>query len=132
MKRWWLALIAKRLNPRTARAARQGRGPFFLIRHVGRSTGRVYETPLILEPVPGGFVGELTYGPSVQWYQNVLAAGGHCTVVRGGVETPIVRVTDLDAAAGLRAFGPPKSWLLRLLRRRDFITLHAERAAPSR
>jgi hypothetical protein len=43
----------------------------------------LYETPIFVEPFDRGFVIELTYGPQVDWYKNVLAAGG-CTQVRSG------------------------------------------------
>lgn len=119
----WLAFIAKTINPRALAAAKSGRGPFALVRHVGRKSGTVYETPIIVAPIPEGFVAELTYGPKVAWYQNSLAAGG-CELVVHGESFTIDRITDLDAAAGLRAYGPPRSWVLRLLRRHEFLTLH--------
>src|SRR5262245_52576334 len=49
--------------------------PFGVIGHVGRRSRRSYETPLYVQPVVGGFVIALTYGPEVDWYRNVLAAG---------------------------------------------------------
>ena len=123
MRGRWLAFIAKTINPRALAAARSGRGPFSLVRHVGRKTGTSYETPIIVAPVPAGFVAELTYGPKVAWYQNALAASG-CELVVHGETFTIDRITDLDAASGLRAYGPPRSWVLRLLRRHEFLTLH--------
>ena len=119
----WLAFIARTINPRALAAAKSGRGPFSLVRHVGRKSGKSYETPIIVAPVPEGFVAELTYGPKVAWYQNSLAAGG-CELLVGGETFAIDRLTALDASAGLRAFGAPRSWILRLLRRHEFLTMH--------
>ena len=119
----WLGFIARAINPRALAAAKSGRGPFSLVRHVGRKSGTVYETPIIVAPVPEGFVAELTYGPKVAWYQNSLAAGG-CQLVVAGETFAIDSITPLDAAAGLRAFGAPRSWILRLLRRHEFLTMH--------
>jgi hypothetical protein len=34
-------------------------------------------------------------------------------------------MTDLDRDVGLRAYGAPRSWILRLLLRHDFLFLHA-------
>ena len=131
LRRGWLWLLKNTLNRATSRMARAGWRPFSLIRHTGRKTGRTYETPLILARSGGDFVAELTYGPDVAWYRNVMAAGGRCTVVAGGAEYPIDAVTSLDAAAGLRAFGFPASVILRLIRRREFRLLHvAARPAP--
>jgi deazaflavin-dependent oxidoreductase (nitroreductase family) len=124
-KRGYLRLLKHTLNPVTERVARSGHGPFSLVRHVGRRTGRVYETPIILASVDDGFVAELTYGTDVSWYKNVLAAG-HCVVVVKGVDYPIDRIEPYSVAAGLRAFGFPRALILRVLRRREFRFLHVE------
>lgn len=126
IRRGWLWLLRNTLNRVTVRLAQAAIGPFSLVRHVGRKSGRVYRTPLLLARLDGGFVAELTYGPGVAWYRNVVAAGG-CTVVDRGVEYPIDRIEVLDTAAGLRAFGNPAALVLRLLRRREFRLL---RVAP--
>jgi deazaflavin-dependent oxidoreductase (nitroreductase family) len=51
-------------------------GPFALIRHVGRRSGKPYETVIWVWQMREGFVIALTYGPEVDWYRNMLAAGG--------------------------------------------------------
>lgn len=119
MRRWWLWLLKNTLNRGTVRLARGGRGPFALVRHVGRKTGRIYETPLLLAVHDGAFVAELTYGPDVAWYRNVVAAG-RCTVLVHGVEYEIDRIEDCPAEVGMRAFGYPAALVLRLLRRKEF------------
>lgn len=45
------------------------------IHHVGRKSGRRYVTPVIPQPIPGGFVIGLPYGEDTDWCRNVLAAG---------------------------------------------------------
>ena len=112
-------MLKNTLNRATSRAARSGRGPFSLVRHTGRKTGRTYETPLILAAYGPDFVAELTYGPRVEWYRNVVAAG-RCTVVFKGVEYPIDRVEPCDPEVGRTAFGYPAALLLRVLRRHEF------------
>lgn len=123
LKRRYLWLLSTTLNRATRRAARSGRGPFSLIRHVGRRTGRTYETPVILARTPDGFVAELTYGPDVAWYRNIVAAG-RCVVVHRGAEYPIDRIEPYSSEEGLRAFGYPRALVLRLLRRHEFRHLH--------
>ena len=125
VRRAWLGLLKHTLNRATVPLARAGIGPFSLVRHVGRKTGRVYETPLLLAATDGGLVAELTYGPGVAWYRNVVAAG-HCTVIHRGAEVRIDRIEPYDTAAGLRAFGNPAALVLRALRRREFRLLHIE------
>ncbi|MBX3194310.1 MAG: nitroreductase family deazaflavin-dependent oxidoreductase [Microbacteriaceae bacterium] len=127
MRAWWFRVLSRTINPIALRSARRGKGRFFIVRHVGRKSGTVYETPLILAPVPEGFVCELTYGEDVSWYRNVMAAGG-CTIVHGAIETEIVAIEPMTAAAGLAACGFPESLVLRILRRREFRLLRARRS----
>lgn len=117
--RGFLAVLKNTLNPLTLRAARSGRGPFSLVRHVGRKSGTTYETPLILARVPEGFIAELTYGPGVQWYRNIVAAGT-CGIRHGGEDYVIDAIEPYPTEAGRQAFGPPFTQVLRLLRRQDF------------
>jgi hypothetical protein len=124
IKRAWLWTIKRTFNPLTLSMARRGVGPFSLIRHVGRESGETFETPLILARVPGGFIAELTYGTEVDWYRNLVDAAGHGIVVWRGREYPIDHIERYPTYAGLRAFGPARSAVLRLLRRREFRLLH--------
>jgi deazaflavin-dependent oxidoreductase (nitroreductase family) len=123
MMRIWFWIMKNTLNRAALRAIRAGHGPFSLVRHVGRKTGIVYETPLLLVEHGPGFIAELTYGPRVAWYRNVVAAG-ECTVVSKGVEYRIDAVEPCDPAVGMRAFGKPAALVLRLLRRNEFRLLH--------
>ncbi len=123
------------LNRLTARIARSRFGPFALVRHVGRRSGRPYETPLILARVPEGFVAELTYGPDVDWYKNITAAG-RCTVLHHGREYEVVGISDMPAEKGMAAFPAPAQVILRALGRHEFRLLavlpgaHTGRAGP--
>ena len=107
------------VNPLTCRLARSSFGPFSIVRHIGRRSGKRYETPIIVAPVKDGFVIELTYGPDVDWHKNVVAAGG-CTVVWHGQEYLIDTIEAVDTATGRSAFSPARQLLLRLLRRKHF------------
>jgi deazaflavin-dependent oxidoreductase (nitroreductase family) len=119
VRRRFFLTLNHTLNRLTSRVARSRRGPFSLIRHVGRRSGRVYETPVILARVPEGFVAELTYGPDVDWYKNVTAAG-HCTVVHHGREYEVHGVVPYPAELGRAAFPAPARLVLRALGRTDF------------
>lgn len=123
IRRRWLWLLKNTLNRGTVRLARAGRGPFALVRHVGRKTGKPYETPLLLAAHGPDFVAELTYGPDVAWYRNVMAAG-RCSVVVKGVEHEIDRIEVCPPEVGMRAFGYPAAAVLKVLRRSDFRLLH--------
>ncbi len=60
------------LWPIVTRLPRSG---FGRIVHVGRSSGRVYRTPMLGFRDGDRIVFALTYGPRTQWVQNVLAVG---------------------------------------------------------
>jgi deazaflavin-dependent oxidoreductase (nitroreductase family) len=62
------------VNPVLRNAARSSRGPFALLRHVGRRSGKRYEIPIMVWRVKDGFVIVLTYGPHVDWLRNLQAA----------------------------------------------------------
>jgi deazaflavin-dependent oxidoreductase (nitroreductase family) len=54
-----------------------------VIRHVGRTTGRAYETPVGAVAIDDGFVIALPYGPNTDWLKNVLASGSAIIVDEG-------------------------------------------------
>jgi deazaflavin-dependent oxidoreductase (nitroreductase family) len=54
-----------------------------VIRHVGRTTGRAYETPVGAVAIDDGFVIALPYGPNTDWLKNVVASGSATIVDEG-------------------------------------------------
>jgi deazaflavin-dependent oxidoreductase (nitroreductase family) len=72
----WLARVNLRftnrlLGPLTGIVPGMG-----MILHVGRKTGRLYRTPVLVFRRDGRCIIALTYGRDCQWVQNVLAANG--------------------------------------------------------
>jgi deazaflavin-dependent oxidoreductase (nitroreductase family) len=69
-----------------------------IVRHVGRKSGRPYETPVRAAMSDDGFVITLPYGDDADWVKNVIAAGTATLVFEGAeveVDKPeIVRGTD--------------------------------------
>ena len=124
-RRRFLWLLNNTLNRVTSQIARSGYGPFSLIRHVGRKSGRTYETPVILAKVPEGFIAELTYGDNVNWYRNVLAAGG-CVVVHHRVEYRVTAVEPCNAQRGLSAYPAPFRIVLTAAGRNEFRVLRTD------
>jgi deazaflavin-dependent oxidoreductase (nitroreductase family) len=81
-------------------------GPFAKVRHVGRKSGKTYETVIWVWPLGEGFVIALTYGEKVDWYHNMSAAGGgevlwHKRVYVVGKPEPIDLETALPAFPAL-------------------------------
>ena len=70
-------------NPRSLRDAARGETRWGVIHHIGRRTGRPYDTPIDAQPTSEGMVIPLVYGPEAEWCRNVLAAGG-CTLTLDG------------------------------------------------
>ena len=54
-----------------------------VVRHVGRTSGRSYETPVHAVANDGGFAIALPYGPGSDWVKNVLALGT-AAIIYGG------------------------------------------------
>jgi deazaflavin-dependent oxidoreductase (nitroreductase family) len=69
-----------------------------VVRHVGRTTGRPYETPVNAVPTDDGFVIALPYGPNTDWLKNVLASRSATIVHEGssyGVDRPEIVPTSV-------------------------------------
>jgi deazaflavin-dependent oxidoreductase (nitroreductase family) len=119
LRKGWLILLKHTLNRLTRRLARSSFGPFCIIRHVGRKSSNLYETPIIASPVEDGFVIELTYGYDVDWHKNILAAGG-CTLLWHGKEFVVYRIEPLDQETGRAAYALPQRLILDLLQRKYY------------
>ena len=70
-----------------------------VVHHVGRTTGRAYETPVGAVKTDDGFVIALPYGSNTDWLKNVLASG-QATIVHDGtshaVDQPeVVAIADV-------------------------------------
>lgn len=100
----WLARFNKRmLNPREVR-----RGKYPVVTHVGRSSGRSYQTPLDAFPTKEGYVLVARYGPESDWVRNILAAGRATLRVEGQdhqLDSP--RLVDQAEALSALVSGPP-------------------------
>jgi deazaflavin-dependent oxidoreductase (nitroreductase family) len=127
IRRRFLWTLKNTLNRLTSRMARGRHGPFSLIRHVGRKSGRAYETPVILVHVPEGFIAELTYGENVDWYRNVVAAGG-CVVVHHGREYHVTQIEPCNAEYGRSAYAAPFRLILRAAGRKEFRLLRTDKS----
>jgi deazaflavin-dependent oxidoreductase (nitroreductase family) len=107
----WLARVNRLTNPVLRPLA--GRVPYFgVVLHRGRSTGRVYRTPVNAFPHGRRFVIALTYGRDVDWLKNVIAAAG-CRLEHRGrtidlVDPRIVPLRDQGTAI--------PSWIRGILR----------------
>jgi deazaflavin-dependent oxidoreductase (nitroreductase family) len=76
-----------------------------VIRHQGRRSGRGYLTPVVLRPIPGGFVVPLPWGATTDWCRNVMSAG-RAQVRWKGVDRDVEQPEVVDVASVRGAFDP--------------------------
>ena len=116
------------VNPVLRNIAHSSRGPFALLRHVGRRSGKTYEIPIMVWPVDGGFVIVLTYGPDVDWLRNLQAAG------QGSLrwhkqEYVFQKPEPIDAKTAQAALPPLIKRILRLRGAHEFVKLPSQPTA---
>jgi deazaflavin-dependent oxidoreductase (nitroreductase family) len=107
------------INPLLSRYAGSARSQFALISHVGRCSGKPYETPIMVFPKGEDFLIALTYGPKVDWYRN-LRASGQGTLLWHGRAYTIRKPELVDRASALPAFSPLQRFILRLVGAQHF------------
>ncbi len=95
---------------------------FAVVEHRGRKSGRLYEAPIAARRVQGGFVISLAFGAQVDWYRNLIAAGGGNIRWRGQ-DYPVGPPESIDAATGMAAFHPIQRAALRLGRIDGYVRL---------
>jgi len=74
-----------------------------VVRHVGRTSGKSYETPVHSVATDGGFAIALPYGSGSDWVENVLARGT-AAIVYGGRTYPVDDPKIVPLAAATPAF----------------------------
>ena len=73
----WLTHVTRPLAMRNAGKERSGTA---VVRHVGRRSGRAYETPVVEVEHDDSFLIALPYGERTDWLRNVLATGSATSV----------------------------------------------------
>ncbi|OBF31582.1 hypothetical protein A5724_21690 [Mycobacterium sp. ACS1612] len=84
-------------NPRVMRTAGTPQTQTSVIEHVGRNSGRSYQTPVDVIETPTGLLIALPYGTRADWLRNVQAAGS-ATVVMQGRRINVARPTVVATA----------------------------------
>lgn len=118
------------LNRIMKRRARSPHTKFAIVRHIGRRSGKVYETPIIVAPRGDDFVFALTYGPNVDWYRNLMAAG-HGTLLWRGRTITFGKPEPIDRARAIQAFPRLEQFVLRRLDIQHFLLVRPIAARES-
>ncbi|MBN2336136.1 nitroreductase family deazaflavin-dependent oxidoreductase [Candidatus Bathyarchaeota archaeon] len=82
--------------------------PFAVVSHVGRTSSRLYRTPVLTFKTETGYVFALTYGRRVDWVRNLLASGSG--VLEYGGESVDIHSFSVAAYEDVRHRFP---WLVR-------------------
>lgn len=78
-----LRLFTRAMRPLALRSAGKEGSGTSVVRHVGRRSGRTYETPVIAARHDGHFLIALPYGKRTDWLKNVLDKGSAAIVASG-------------------------------------------------
>jgi deazaflavin-dependent oxidoreductase (nitroreductase family) len=119
---------ARLINPRTLLVAGRRWMPIVgVLGHQGRSSGRMYSTPLGMRHLGDSFVMPLTFSQSAAWYRNIRAAGW-CVVRYMGREYTLVSPEVIDYTAAAAAFPRYELLQFRLVGINEYLRM---RQAPS-
>ena len=78
-----LRLLTRAMRPLALRTAGKEGSGTSVIRHVGRRSGRAYETPVVAARHGDSFLIALPYGQRTDWLKNVLGKGSAVIVTDG-------------------------------------------------
>ena len=78
-----LRLFTRAMRPLAMRSAGKEGSGTSVVRHVGRRSGRAYETPVIAARHDDHFLIALPYGKRTDWLKNVLGNGSAAIVTSG-------------------------------------------------
>lgn len=109
------------VNPLLYTVARASPGPFALLRHVGRLSGKSYEIPIMVWRMQDGFVIVLTYGPRVD-----LQAVGQGSLRWHKQEYIFQKPELIDANTALPMLPPFLRYVLLRRNVQDFVKLPSQ------
>jgi deazaflavin-dependent oxidoreductase (nitroreductase family) len=100
-----LRLFTRAARPLALRSAGQKGAATSVVRHVGRHSGRAYQTPVVVARHDDSFLIALPYGERTDWLRNVLAAGS-ATIVADGRSFEVDRPEVIPMAEATAYFRP--------------------------
>jgi deazaflavin-dependent oxidoreductase (nitroreductase family) len=96
---------SRAMKPLAMRSAGTPGASAAVVRHIGRTTGRAYETPVGAVATGDGFVIALPYGPKTDWLKNVLASGS-ASIVHDAITYDVDRPQVVPLAEAGHHFSP--------------------------
>ena len=107
-----LRRLTQRTRPLALRSAGKEQSSTSVVRHVGRRSGRSYETPVVAVEHDDSFLVALPYGERTDWMKNVLASE-KATVVTHGRTYEVDQPQVIPMADATGYFGPKEQKLHR-------------------
>ena len=113
------------INPILRNLTHSSRGHFALLYHVGRRSGKTYESPIMAFNARDGFVIVLTYGPDVDWLRNLQTAG-QGKLLWHKQEYALQKPVFIDARTALPVLPPFIRFVLRLNGAKEFVKVASQ------
>ena len=107
-----LRRLTQATRPIAMRSAGTETSDTSVVRHIGRRSGRTYETPVVAVEDGDGFLIALPYGERTDWLKNVVA-DGMASVVSHGRTFQVDQPQVIPMAEATRFFGPKEQKLHR-------------------
>jgi len=108
----WLTRVTRPLALRSAGSSGSGTS---VVRHVGRRSGRSYQTPVVAVEHDDSFLIALPYGERTDWLKNVLAKGS-ATLVTDGHTYEVDQPEVIPMAEATACFRPREQRMHRQFR----------------
>ncbi len=110
-----LRLFTRAMRPLALRSAGKEGSGTSVVRHTGRRSGRVYETPVIAARHDDHCLIALPYGKRTDWLKNVLAEGS-AVIVTDGHAYDVDRPEVIPIAEATACFRPREQRMHRQFR----------------
>ena len=101
-----------------------------VVRHVGRRSGRTYQTPVVVARHDDSFLIALPYGERTDWLKNVLAAGS-ATITADGRDYDVDRPEMIPMAEATAYFRPREQRMHRQFHVDTALQVHERREDPT-
>ncbi len=108
----FLRRVTQVTRPLAMRSAGTEKSGTSIVRHVGRRSGRTYETPVVAVEHDQDFLIALPYGNRTDWMKNVIA-DGEASVVNHGRTYRVDQPQVIPMAEANEYFGPKEQKLHR-------------------
>ncbi len=100
-----LRLFTRAMRPLALRSAGKEGSNTSVVRHVGRRSGKTYQTPVIAVQHDDSFLIALPYGKRTDWLKNILDRGS-ATIVTNGHTFEVDRPEVIPMAEATAYFRP--------------------------